>query len=123
MGNLQESLSYCSLYLQLAEQIQDKQEMSSAHHNIGMVLAKGGHPEKAVESFRKSLSISTELDSKMSKMGMGLTYNAIGNVHKELKQITDARNYYEKALKTYSEINYSDGIIQSKRNISQISSQ
>jgi len=95
MGEWGRALEYYDKSLTISEELGDKQGISSALGNIGIVYQNMGEWGRALEYYDKSLTISEELGDKQ------IISNALGNIGEiNIKNgdLDEAKNNLEKSL-------------------------
>ncbi len=73
-------------------ELKDKQGISNALGNIGLIYKNRGEWERALESYNKSLAIKEGLEDKQ---GISNALNNIGNIYQN-------RGEWERALENYN---------------------
>ncbi len=96
-SNPLEAAGYIMEALQLATQIGDQHQIATLHKSLGDNYRNLGLRTKALESYLKTLDLSTSL-GKSSMTVYAL--NDVGNIHYDSKQYGEALQYYRQALLT-----------------------
>jgi len=83
-------------------------------NNIGFLASNQGDYKRALEYYKKGLTIDEELGEKQ---GMALSLGNIGTAYQALGDITKALGFYNKGLMIMQEINNQQGVAQALNNI------
>lgn len=97
-GNYQEALAYFFKALALAEINQKKDpnlKIDAPLNNIGLIYQEMELYEKAIPYHQKALKIRS---ARKYSQGEAASYNNLGICFKNLNQIKEAKNYFEKGL-------------------------
>lgn len=96
-SNPLEAAGYIMEALQLATLIGDQREIATLHKSLGDNYRNLGLRTKALESYLKTLDLSTGLGiASMTAYAL----NDVGNIHYDNKQYGEALQYYRQALST-----------------------
>jgi signal transduction histidine kinase/ActR/RegA family two-component response regulator len=82
--------------LDLAERINDKNEVQQLYHHMGEIYRASGNYSLSIEYFLRSLAIIKEMKSIDAEI---YTYNDIGNCYYEINDFDRALEYYRKGIK------------------------
>ena len=85
------------LYAILLEQTSDQNEKVVIFHQFGMIHARQGNYNEAVEYYEKSLEIYKK-SLPENHPSLAASYNNIGSVYKSMGEYSKALEYYEKSL-------------------------
>ena len=84
-----------------------KEGLAKAYNNIGYLLNLQENVPKALDNFRKALTLREELGNKQD---LSETLHNIGTVYYKEGDITVAQDYFERSLKLSEEINDTESI-------------
>jgi len=99
--------------LQYFERVNDKKYIAIVYNNLGIIFMNLKQTHKAIEYFNKSLNIN-EIEDSYIKLSI---LSNLGACYYNLKSYTVSTNYLYEALKGFSELRDSIGIIKSLINI------
>jgi len=116
-GEWGQAREYFEKNLTISEELGDKQGISKALNNIGVVYHDRGEWGPALEYFEKNLTISEELGDKQ---GISATLNNIGVVYCNRGEWGRALEYYEKNLTISKELGDKQVISTTLNNIGEI---
>jgi tetratricopeptide (TPR) repeat protein len=111
---IQTALDNAQEALRLAEEVDEptnelKKNINLALNNIGNIYHKLEQYSLAIENFEDALSREKTIDNKV---GMALNYQDIGTAYEAQGKLQEALNYYNQALKLFTEINAKHGILE-----------
>ncbi|MBN2443349.1 MAG: tetratricopeptide repeat protein, partial [Spirochaetales bacterium] len=86
-------------------------------NNIGLIYAKKGERDKALEYYLKSEKIMIEVEDKV---GLGTTYNSIGLIYDKKGEWDKALEYYLKSEKILIEVGDKAGLVYTAFNINNV---
>ncbi|MFZ3103680.1 MAG: tetratricopeptide repeat protein, partial [Smithella sp.] len=89
------------------EGLHDVAAQGKVLNNIGLISARNGKYEEALESFHKALYLFKDTDNKL---GVADQLGNISSVYRDIKQYDNALSICQDAMKIYKEINHKPGI-------------
>ncbi len=89
------ALEYLYMAMQVFQQNQDLQAMSSIHSSLGVVLEKMGQYEQALQSHQQSLELNRELNDES---GIASDLYNLGDIRREMGDNEAALTYFNDAL-------------------------
>jgi len=109
-NNPAKSLLYASKALEIAVQLDYKDEIANFLNRIGYIYVYQGNHEKAIANYLQSLRISEQSNNKW---GIAKSLNSIGTVYYYQGNYPEALEYCKKALKTWEELKNNEGMASS----------
>jgi class 3 adenylate cyclase len=94
LGQLERSIDYCMMALEIFEAIPDSANMAKVYNSLGSRYSEMGMDEQAIAYYEKAIGIN-ERFSELK--GLVKNYGNIGTVYSELDQHEKALVYYTKA--------------------------
>lgn len=94
LGQLERSIDYCMMALEIFEAIPDSANMAKVYNSLGSRYSEMGMNEQAIGYYEKAITINEQLEVHK---GLVKNYGNIGTVYSELEQHEKALEYYTKA--------------------------
>ena len=101
LGDFIAAIDYCERQLQIAKDLDDKDEQAKAYCNLGIANKCRGHFQLAIDFQESFLKISTELHNRSLE---GKAYCNLGVAHKCMGKFTDAMRYFNCWLEVAKEL-------------------
>jgi serine/threonine-protein kinase len=84
-------------------------ELAKIHINLGVLLRRTGHPQKAEQAYRDALELQQQLAADFPAIpayrgDLAATHNNLGNLLLEMRRLTDAEKAYRDALAVYRQL-------------------
>ncbi len=117
LDSLEMTKKYSEQALELAKELNQKENLAEAYNLVGSVYYYQGKLEKALENWQERLKIYQELGQKEQ---IALARNSIGVVYKNMNKYDKAIAQYQKAAKIQDEIGNKKGRAQAFANIGNI---
>jgi len=86
--------------LQLSKELNDKNQISRAFHNLGINYGTTGDYEKVLDYYNRSLKIAQEIDDKR---GSGPTLTSLGAIYNEIGDYEKAYDFFTRSIKLNEE--------------------
>ncbi|HWY36124.1 MAG TPA: tetratricopeptide repeat protein, partial [Nitrosopumilaceae archaeon] len=116
-GNYPRALEYSLKALKLAEELNNKIEISKNLGNIGLLYANLSNRQKALDYYLKALKIKEEIGNRD---GVAITLGNIGVIYHEQHEYTKALDYYFQSLRIKEEIGNKAGITSTLGDIGEV---
>ncbi|TAE00671.1 MAG: hypothetical protein EAZ97_05160 [Bacteroidetes bacterium] len=113
----EKALEYGRKGLELAENLDDKKDISNLLIFVGVVYRNQGDHPRALEYYMKSLKIAEEIKDKER---IGYSYHSIGDIYEKQGAYEQSIDYLKKALKMFEEIKDQKGIAYSLYTIGKV---
>ncbi len=94
-GNYDKASELQEISLEHSTKIDDKKEVSMAHHLMGIILWFRGKFDQALEHYQKALVVQKEIGDDRGKEN---TLNNIGVIYMEIGRLDEALEYFEEGL-------------------------
>jgi len=117
LGKLDKALEFYQQSLELWEESDNRQEVSSTLNNMGVLCRVKGEIHKALEYYQRSLAIYEELNNED---GISTSLNNIGNLYRNQGDLERALDFYRKSQATWEKIGNQPNIALSLCNIGEI---
>ncbi len=100
-GQLDTSLEYYQMSLQIFEETGNKQDIAEAFNNIGIMYFYKGQLDTSLEYHQKSLQIREEIGNKQD---ISRSFNNIGNIYTTKGELNTALECLQKSLQIVKEV-------------------
>jgi CHAT domain-containing protein/Tfp pilus assembly protein PilF len=106
VGNLSKSKEYTLKQLNITEQIYPNHfRLATSYTNYSSLLQEMGELSLAKEYAIKGLDIYIKQKADNTSMALAIAHNNLGLIYRGLKQYSNAKEYFDKALKSFEKTN------------------
>jgi serine phosphatase RsbU (regulator of sigma subunit) len=116
-GDYEDAHEYAALSLEIYHKIGNKEGMSDALNNMGIVFNLQGNSFEAIKCYRESIEFAKVTGDKI---GIASGYNNIALIYDEQANYADAIDNLTTSLSIYEGLGYNDGVANVLNNIGSI---
>lgn len=102
---------------EIAEKIDNKEEMGQVYHDLGTTRLRKGDLEDGIELLEKAIEIRKDIDDKLE---LQKSFNNLGIVYSDKGDYEEAEKYYRKSLEACEDTGNKSGIAASLNNLGTI---